>query len=140
MANRLSQEKANAIASEYCTNGYDKVKALLAVGYAHSYAHGKGLKRYDNDLVKQAIARIQACSKANTDYTMTQYHADLDRIISKSEGDKVYSVAMTGTIAKGRTQGFDRDNDMTTDQQQELDQAQEQEAREIAKLRLVRGA
>ena len=69
MANRLSKEKARLIASEYCTNGYRKVDALLSAGYSKSYSNKVGLKLYDNDLVKQCIASIEASTR--TEVTLT---------------------------------------------------------------------
>ncbi len=50
-----------AIAREYCSNGRNEEKGLLAVGYSKNYARaGAGNKVYSNVLVKAAIARIDA--------------------------------------------------------------------------------
>ena len=112
----------------------------MAVGYAHSYAHGKGLKRYDNDLVKQAIARIQANTQAKTGYTIDQYILELDEARARAIDYKQVSAEITAIIAKGRSQGFDKDNDIgSIDQQQELDEQQQAMARRIAKVSLSAG-
>lgn len=59
--NRLSEEKAQVIAAEYCTNGHKKSRAMIDVGYAESYAtSGEGLKVYDNVRVIEAIKAFMA--------------------------------------------------------------------------------
>lgn len=56
MPSRLTKEKAEAIAEEYCTNGYNKAKALEDVGYKSSYANsGAREATYNTIQVKQAI-------------------------------------------------------------------------------------
>ena len=127
MANRLSQEKANAIASEYMTNGHNKVQALLAVGYSVNYANHGGLKLLDNDRVKQAIARIQAKSKVSTDYDIATYMTELNEIRTLSIEQHQLSTAATATIAKGRTQGYDKDNDLSATDKADPIPAQRQE-------------
>ena len=140
MANRLSEEKANAIAAEYCTNGYNKVQALLAVGYSVNYANHGGLKLLDNVRVKQAIARIQANAQAKTGYTIDQYIQELDEARARAIDYKQVSAEITAILAKGRSQGFDKDNDIgSIDQQQELDEQQQAMARRIAKVSLSAG-
>ncbi len=78
MANRLSDEKARAIAAEYCTNGFRKVDALLSLGYSKTYANNIGLKIFDNDRVVQAIARIQANLQAKTGFTVQQAEQEFE--------------------------------------------------------------
>ena len=113
MPRQISKEKADLLASIYCTNGYKKTEALIEAGYSVSYANsGTGINTYENIRVKEAIARIEAVHKLKSDYTIEAYYQDLERIIGKAEADKIYSVAMTGVIAKGRGQGYDKDNDM----------------------------
>ena len=72
MPNRLSDEKAQLIASTYLTNGLEKVKALLSVGYSKTYANNVGLKLFDNDKVKLAIKRIQNVQIAKTGFTVDE--------------------------------------------------------------------
>ena len=140
MANRLSQEKAAWIAREYCTNGYKKVEALLAVGYANTYANNIGLKLYDNSRVKEEIDRIEALNRARSGYTIDQYIQELDEGRARAIDYKQVSAEITAVIAKGRSQGFDKDNDIgSIDQQQELDEQQQAMARRIAKVSLSTG-
>ena len=121
MANRLSKEKANLLASIYCTNGYKKVDAMLEAGYSPSYAKTKcGLKIYDNPLVMQAISRIEASNKAKTDYTIDQYQQELNAAIALATKLNQPSACVSGIVAKGRSMGFDKDNDMSVDRPEPL--------------------
>ena len=140
MANRLSKEKAEAIASEYMTNGFNKIQALKSVGYSNTYSENVGLKLFVNDRVLQAIDRIQAKSKASTDYKLEQYLSELEQARSRAIDYKQVSAEIQAIIAKGRSQGFDKDNDMTSDQTEELDKSQTEEARRLASIRLKTGS
>jgi hypothetical protein len=116
MANRLSKEKAHAIAAEYTTNGFKKVVALLSVGYSVSYANKVGLKLYDNDLVKQAIEQIQASTKAKTATTV----ADIERMYEEdrklAEQCNQAGAAVSATTGIARLYGFDKDNSLNKEQ------------------------
>ncbi|MHC4322700.1 MAG: hypothetical protein ACYSUX_00340 [Planctomycetota bacterium] len=109
MSNRLSDEKAQAIAAEYCTNGFKKVMALLSVGYKQSYAEKVGLKLYDNVLVKEAIKRIQAKQTAKTGMTIEKMQKmyESDRRFAKKCNQAGARVSATAGIA--RLYGFDKD-------------------------------
>lgn len=110
MSNRLSQEKAQAIASEYCVNGFEKVKALLSIGYAKSYASSKrGLKLYDNDNVKLAIRRITALATAKTGMTVERMQTmyEEDREFASKVNQAGARVSATTGIA--RLYGMDKD-------------------------------
>jgi hypothetical protein len=137
MANRLSKEKANAIASEYMTNGLRKVDALLGVGYSKSYANKVGLKLYDNDLVKQAIAKIEAANNANTTYTIEQYQLELDTALALATKLNQPSACVSAIVAKGRSMGFDKDNDVSDTKSAEIDANQKVEAHRLAQIRLT---
>ncbi len=67
MSNRLSPEKAKAIAAEYLTNGLNKRDALLAVGYSTWYSNKNGLKLWDNEVLKAELARMQAKTELKTE-------------------------------------------------------------------------
>ena len=110
MANRLSQEKAQAIAVEYHANGFQKVMALLSVGYSKSYANKVGLKLYDNDLVKRAIAKIQAGLAVKTGYTVADALQEYEdaRILAMRINQP--AAASTATTGKARLFGFDKDS------------------------------
>jgi hypothetical protein len=103
--NRLSQEKANAIAAEYVTNGFKAVDALLAVGYKQSYAVHCSAKLLDNVQVKQAIARIQADTKLNTGITIAKIQAEHQRLQALSESKGDLSTATANLVNLGKTIG-----------------------------------
>ena len=110
MSNRLSDEKATAIAAEYCTNGFQKVLALLRLGYKSSYATSKtGLQIYDNVLVKTAIARIQATQVAKTGYTVEQAQAEYEEARALAIRINQPAAAATAVTGKARLFGFDKD-------------------------------
>ena len=87
--NRLSEAKAKAIAIEYASNGFDKVKTLLAMGYKPSYAASRGLKLYDNAIVKQEVERIRAKFVVITDITAQKVLTDIEtaRTMALTKGD-----------------------------------------------------
>ena len=110
MANRLSKEKANLIASNYMTNGLKKVQALLDAGYSTSYANCKrGLSLYDNVMVKEAISKIQARNTASTEMTVEKvqdmYKDAYDMAVTTKQASSMVS-AVTGIA---RLYGMDKD-------------------------------
>lgn len=108
--NRLSDEKACAIAAEYCTNGFKKVMALLSIGYKESYANNPGLKLFDNVKVKRAIAKIQASTLTKTAMTVekVQKMYEQDRKFARKVNQAGASVSATTGIA--RLYGMDKDS------------------------------
>ena len=137
MARTINKDKIALIAGEYCTNGFDQVKALTYAGYTLNYAQHYYKNIFSNVQLKQAIDRIQASTRAKTGYTIDQYLTELQEAIELAKTGNQPSAMVSGIIAKGRSQGFDKDNDMATDQTQELDQSRTEEARELAKIRLM---
>ena len=101
MANRLSKEKANLIASEYYTNGFEKVKALLGIGYTRHYATHGGLKLFDNPLVTTAIAKLEARGSLSLDVTMAECQANSRYIVEQGKSDNKLEA-----IARGNEQLF----------------------------------
>ena len=109
MSNRLSDEKAQFIASTYCTNGFEKVKALLAVGYSKHYANHVGLKLFDNDKVKLAVVRIQNIQVAKTGYSVEQAQAEYEEARALAIKINQPAAAATAVTGKARLFGFDKD-------------------------------
>jgi len=107
--NRLSEEKAQLIATEYATNGFKKVMALLSVGYSHNYANHVGLKLFDNDKVKTALARIKAMTVSKTGFTLAdaQRMYEEDRDFARS--CRQSGAAVTATTGICRLYGMDKD-------------------------------
>ena len=141
MSNRLSQEKANAIAAEYTTNGFRAVDALLAVGYKKSYAEQRSKLVLDNILVKEAIRRIQANSKANTAITVEKVQLDLLDVQARSKESNDRSAELRAIELLGKTIAAFTDNLNTADisKQQELTEQERAEALKIAEIRLRTG-
>jgi len=114
MSNRLSKEKAEAIAAEYCTNGFKKVMALLNLGYKPSYAKSKtGLRIYDNVLVREAIEKIQAKTRLKTSYTVDDCLREYEEARLLAMAEKQPAAAATAITGKARLYGYDKDTVMT---------------------------
>ncbi len=128
MAYRLTNEKAYAIASEYCTNGFIKTKALLSVGYAETYATRPGLKLFEHSKVLQAIAKIQAVAVARTGYTIEQCQAEYEELRVAAKLVKQYPAAVSAVTGKARLHGFDKNADANSEQTRELSEAEQVEA------------
>lgn len=139
MANRLSKEKARAIAAEYLTNGYNKVDALKTVGYSKNYSEHFGLKLFDNNTVKAEITRMQAKAE----------HKIEGKIKNRAERQVFWSdvcdsdkVAMADRLRAsellGRSEADFTDNINSTDivRKAELDAEQKAEAQRIINIRL----
>ena len=110
MSNRLSQEKADKIASVYCTNGYKKTEALLTVGYSETYAKsGLGSKLYDNILIKRAIAGLQAKLAQKTTYTQEIGLAKLLHAYDVAEAHHQPAAMVSAIIGANRMHGYDKD-------------------------------
>ena len=109
MSNRLSDEKAQAIASEYCTNGFQKVMALLSVGYKKSYANNPGLKLFDNVKVKQAIAKIQAVAVVKTGFSVAEAKLEYEEARDLAKECNQPSAMVSATTGKARLYGMDKD-------------------------------
>ena len=136
MANRVSDEKANLIASHYCTNGYNKVQALLSAGYKHSYAIKNGLYLWDNVKVKQAIDRIMASSKAKTTETVDsirQKHLELYEL-AKTDGDLSTANQCLAYAGKTIAAYSDNINTMQLEQPAELSEAELDRLRQMAEI------
>ena len=117
MANRLSQEKANAIASAYMTNGNVKSTALLSVGYSKNYAEHNGLKLFDNDRVKQAISKIQARNDTKTTYNALQAEQELEQARKRAIDLKQVSAEIQATLGKCKLYALLTDNINNTTEQ-----------------------
>ena len=112
MAYRLAKEKARAIATEYYTNGFKKVEALLSVGYSDTYANNAGLKLFDNERVIEAMNRLSTVAVIQTGYTLEQCQSEYEQVKQLAIKEKQYSTAATCITGKARLHGFDKDNDV----------------------------
>lgn len=78
MANRLTDERVNAIAQAFFECDMVKSKALQTVGYSKNYAEHTGLKLFDNDRVKAVISKIQIEAKARLNGSVEQSVKDYE--------------------------------------------------------------
>ena len=109
MAKQLTKELANIIAHNYTTNGHKKGKALFDAGYSLSYSKGLGLKIYDNDLVKQALRRIETLNQINTSLTQEEVMADLKYGLDRAkEKDDLPMIARFAEL-RGKTLAMFKD-------------------------------
>jgi len=141
MANILSQEKANAIASAYMTNGYKKVEALLSVGYKTTYANSNvGLKLFDNVRVKEAVARINAASNLKTDYTVDFVRQKMIKLLEMSEDANDRTNIKGALELLGKHKAMFSDKVINIDESKTyIDENKRAEAERIAKIRLLQG-
>lgn len=136
-----NQETIDTLAQNYCTNDFNKAKAMLDTGYKQSYAmSGRGQAVYKNEHVKAAIlAKMKEIRDKGKDKIerIRELH-EAGMALSLEKGDLVnYTRNVEGL---GRTEGAYTDKFQdTTDQQRELSEAEKAEARRIAGIRL-RGA
>jgi hypothetical protein len=134
MAKQLTDERLKAIAAEYMTNGQQKVKALLSVGYSKNYSEHCGLKIFDNDRFKQILAQLQAKIDIKTDFTVEFVRQEMVNLLNaaKTKDDL--------TNVKGAVELMARHKSMLTDNvktdnttRQELNPLQQQELETLAK-------
>ncbi len=130
------ESTVEAIARAFTSNGRCKGKALITVGYADSYAidGGRGCDVvFSNVRVKAAIARIDAKTAKKADYSIEKYRQELDEARTHARELRQPSAEVSAIVAKGRSCGYDKDNDMgSKDQPQPITAAQAEEWRLMA--------
>ena len=77
MPNIKDNSTVEAIARAFCSNGRDKHKALLEVGYKESYARSKGMLLYEDKRVMDAIERTDAKAVRSSKLTIAEVLSDL---------------------------------------------------------------
>ena len=113
MANRLTDEKAQAIAVEYYDNGFKKVLALLTLGYSKTYASSKtGLQIYDKPNVKAALLKIKNAGLAKTGYSIEQAQQEYEQARVLAMDIRQPAAASTAVTGKARLFGFDKDSNI----------------------------
>jgi hypothetical protein len=139
MANRLSKEKAGLIASNYCTNGFKKVQALLDSGYKTSYATSAvGLRLYDNIKVKEAIACIEARNAASATMTVDKVQSLYQAAYDLAEETKQSSSMVSAATGIARLYGMDKDASTDQARVEQLDAKQAEQANRIANIVLTK--
>ncbi len=93
MATKLNQDRVEAIAYEYCRNGFIKSLALQSVGYTIGYAKHDGLKIYDKHNVKAAIEAEMAKKRAKVEYNREQAEVQVQQHIDIALNKEVPDIA-----------------------------------------------
>lgn len=119
------------IASEYYTNGFNKIEALLTAGYSDTYARNVGLKLFVNDRVLEAMRRLSAVAIVKTGYSIEQAQAEYEQARVQAIQQNQPSAAVSAITGKARLHGMDKDADHKLDTPKPLSQE------ELEKLRVM---
>jgi hypothetical protein len=143
MPSRLTEERAEAIAQEYCNNGFDKTKALKAIKnadneqyYSDSYCESLGHKLYSNIKVTTHIERIIKETKAKTVATRQQRRQFWTETMNSKDpkvnmGDKLRASELLG---KSECDFSEKIIHEDSDKQRALDKKTEQEQARLHRL------
>ena len=110
MPNRVTLEKAKAIAAEYILTCQNKHQTLINVGYSPSYALKNSIKLWDNVLVKSEISRLQAKTALKTDVTILSIQQELADLKLKAVTKGDLGTALGCIVASGKTVAAFSDN------------------------------
>ena len=100
MPNRITEDKANAIATEYILTNGDKIQTLLNCGYSNSYAgSSKRNKVFDNSLIKGKIQQKQNKTAIKADITRDYCIKHLQDIAIAEETSKRDKISAFSLIA-----------------------------------------
>ena len=137
------ESTVEAVARAFTSNGRNKERALKTVGYSDNYAEHRAECVLSNVGVKAAIARIDAKTAKRAEFTVEQYQNQLDEDRDMARALRQPSAAVSATVAKGRSCGYDRDNAMAsidntaplsdTDRQKLLDMGKALDGPKLAK-------
>lgn len=147
MPSRLTDERAKVIAQAYCNNGFDKTKGLKAIKnsdgsqfYSDSYCQTLGHRIYNNIKIKAEIDKIIAQSQRDTGVTIALQQVEHQRLAKLAEDKGDLPTATRNIELLGKTIGAYTENiHTTTERQKELTEAEEEEARRLANIRLRTG-
>ena len=133
------KETVETLAHNYCTNGFNKARAMIDAGFAESYAmSGRGQEVYKKTQVKAAILtkmeEIRGKSEDKIEHIRKLHEAGV--ALSLEKGDLVNFTRNVEGL--GRTYGSYTDNINTADttEQRKLSEKEELEARRIASIML----
>lgn len=83
MPSKLTKHKIEAIAEAYCSNGFNKSKALIDNGYSVTYANsGRREAVYKNAQVKALIDAKRAENSSKAELTIAKVLKDLDTALA----------------------------------------------------------
>ena len=143
MARSITKDKARGIALAYCTNGFCKKDALLAVGYKEPFSKSTaGSRMFDKPIVKEAIEAITARNAEVCDVEVSEIIRGLREIafpgpdVHVNNSDRNRALELLG---KYKSLFSDRLMVGDTVQKVELDQSKRAASRQIADYLLRQG-
>jgi len=141
MPKTIKQDKARAIAEAYCTNGFCKKDALLAVGYKEPFSKSSfGSRMFDKPIIRAEIDAIMSRNAEVCDVEVGEIIQGLRSIAFPDEGVQVNNSDRNRALellGKYKCIWTDRiDFQDYSEQSVELSESQQQEAKRLAKLLL----
>ena len=114
MASKQLSDKQKAFVFEYCSNGHN-ASAAYKIAYPASSAkasESNGIRAIRNDRIKKAIMGHMAELQVESSYTIEQYQLELESVRIRAELLKQPSAEVSAIVAKGRSMGYDKSNDI----------------------------
>lgn len=148
MPSRLTDERAEAIAQAYCTNGFNKTNGLRSIKkadgsqyYSDGYCLTLGHKLYKNIRVKKAMDSIKAKIAEKVDVTVEFIVEKLlaGLILAEQKGDLVSMARFTELLGRHKAIFTDKYQDTGSQDTPELSTAEVERYKYMAK-HLSKGA
>jgi hypothetical protein len=132
---KLTDDRLKALAAEYLTNGLQKVKALISVGYSTNYAEHSGLKLFDNVRFKAILAQLQAKIDIKTDYTVEFVRQEMVNLLNaaKTKDDLTNVKGALELLGKHKAMFTDNVNSNKDLQPESLTEEELKRLKELAK-------
>ena len=131
--------KQKRFAQEYMID-QNATQAAIRAGYSMKSARISGSDNMSNYEVKRLIARKQEGLAEKVEMTLEKMHKQYDEDREFARSVKAAGAAVTASISTARLYGMDKDaGARDTEQQRELTESEQAEARRIASIRLRSG-
>ena len=122
MPSRLTDERAVAIAQEYCSNGFNKTLALKAIKkadgsqyYSESYCHALGHGLYDNVRVVRAIKAFQKPKEAISIANRTERQEFWTKMMTKEEANNADKLRASELLGKSECDFIEKTVNLNAD-------------------------
>ena len=139
MPKTITQDRARAIAEAYCTNGFHKKDALLAVGYKEPFSKSStGSRMFDKPIIRAEIDAIMARNAEVCDVEVGEIIGGLRSIAFPSgdervaHGDRTRALQLLGQFRSIFNQGDALPGG--DEQEKELSESQKIEAEVLLEL------
>ena len=117
MPRHVSKDKIDSVASEYLTNGFNEIEAMVSCGYSRVYARNQHKKLFgDNSELRCVIEQKRAKLAAKTEYTVEQARQEYQQALDLALRINQPAAAVSAITGKCRLYGYDKDNDISKDQ------------------------